>query len=92
MIRKTAYRANPVISFKDEGDEGAVLYNPDTDKVVIVNPVGAEIWRFMEEQRTADEVVAMLTENFSGVDPDRAREDMIEFLNNFEEGFIDEIS
>ena len=43
MSTSTSFKANPVISFKDEGDEGAVLYNPDTDKVVIVNTVGAAI-------------------------------------------------
>lgn len=87
-----SFKANPAISFKDEGDEGAVLYNPDTDKVVIINAVGATIWRFIEQPRTEDEIVTMLTENFSAVDKVKAHEDLKQFIDGFEEGFIDEIS
>ncbi len=92
MSGQTKYRANPVVSFKDEGDEGAVLYNPDTDKSIVLNAVGSIIWRFIEEARTSDEIISLLTENFSGVDTEQAREDLKEFINNFEEGFIDATS
>ena len=92
MTKSIIYQANPVISFKDEGSEGAVLYNPDTDKVVIINAVGAAIWQFIEQPRTADQIVSMLTENFSDVDADKAHEDLKQFIGGFEEGFIDETS
>ncbi len=92
MTVPISFKANPVISFKDEGTEGAVLYNPDTDKVVIVNAVGAAIWQFIEQPRSADEIVSMLIENFSDVDADKAHEDLKQFIGGFEEGFIDEIS
>ncbi len=92
MPEEVKYRTNPVISYKDEGDEGAVLYNPDTDKCVIINPVGSSIWRYLEEPRVLAEIISMLSEKFSGVDNDQAKEDFETFINNFEEGFIDEIS
>lgn len=92
MANQTKYKANPVVSFKDEGDEGAVLYNPDTDKCVIINPVGSIIWRYLEEPRTPDEIITMLSESFSDVDAEKAQEDLEEFINNFEEDFIYEIS
>jgi len=86
------YKANPLVSFKDEGDEGAVLYNPDKDKCVIVNIVGASIWLYMEEPKTMEEIVSMLNEKFSGVDAKKAQEDLVKFLGSFEEGFIENIS
>ena len=92
MTESLKYQNNPVVSFKDEGEEGAVLYNPDTDKVVIVNAVGAAIWQYIEDPRTADEIILMLTDSFSGVDTAKAGEDLEKFLKNFEEGFIDETS
>ena len=92
MSTQTSYKSNPIISFKDEGDEGAVLYNPDTDKVVIINAVGTAIWQFIEQPRTANKIVAMLIENFSEVDEVKAHEDLKQFIGGFEEGFIDEIS
>ena len=92
MDTKASYQSNPVISFKDEGDEGAVLYNPDSDKVVIINAVGTAIWQFIEQPRTADEIVSMLVDSFSGVKTDKAHEDLTRFIGGFEEGFIDETS
>jgi hypothetical protein len=92
MSKIISYQSNPVISFKNEGDEGAVLYNPDSDKVVIINAVGTAIWQFIDQPRTADEIVAMLAENFSDVDAVKAHEDLKQFIGGFEEGFIDEIS
>jgi len=92
MSMQTRYRTNPVISFKDEGDEGAVLYNPDTDKVIIINAVGAKIWRFIEEARTSAEIVAMIMESYSEISTAKAQEDLKQFFNNFEDDFINEIS
>ncbi len=92
MSPKTSYQANPVISFKDEGNEGAVLYNPDTDKVVVVNAVGAKIWLFLNEPRTFDGVVSMLIETYAEVDIEKAGEDVEKFISGFDEDFIDEIS
>ncbi len=86
------YKVNPVVSFKDEGSEGAVLYNPDTDKCVIVNAVGAAIWLYMEEPKTIEAIVSMLSEKFSGVDAEKAQKDLVQFLSSFAEGFIENIS
>lgn len=89
---KNKYQANPVVSFKDEGEEGAVLYNPDKDECVIINPVGTTIWRYLEEPRTQDEIIVMLNYSFSEVDSEKAHEDLKQFIENLEEGFIDEVS
>ena len=92
MPKLKKYKANPIVSFKDEGSEGAVLYNPDLDKCVIVNAVGAAIWLYIEEPKTNEEIISMLKNKFSGVAVEKAREDLIQFFCNLEEVFIDEIS
>ena len=92
MSNTVVYKANPVISFKDEGEEGAVLYNPDTDKAIIINSVGAAIWRFIESPHSFKEIASMLVNNFSGVDIEQAQKDVDQFISSFEKGFIDEIS
>lgn len=92
MTRKTKYRANPVVSFRDEGDEGAVLYNPDTDQCVVLNFVGCAVWRYLEKPRTIDEIISLLYETFSGVKPEKVRNDLKQFINDLEENFINEIS
>ncbi len=92
MAGKTKYRSSPVVSFRDEGEEGAVLFNPDTDKCLILNFVGACIWRYLKKPRTLDEIISMLSETFSGVESEKVRKDLKQFINDFEENFIDEIS
>ncbi len=91
MNNQIKYKANPVVSFKDEGNEGAVLYNPDTDKCVILNPVGAAVWLYLENPKTLDEIVLKLNEEFSGVDDLKAQEDLIQFIGSFGEDFICEM-
>ena len=86
------YKTNPAVSFKDEGSDGAVLYNPDTDKCVIVNTVGAAIWLYIEEPKTMEEIVVMIKSSFSEVDREKAEQDFLQFIGSFEEDFINEIS
>ena len=92
MAGQIKYRINPVVSFKDEGDEGAVLYNPDIDESIILNPVGSFIWRYLEEPRASDEIISMLTENYSSVNNEQAKVDLEDFIKILEGDFIDAIS
>ena len=41
------YLVNPDVSFRQEDDDGGILFNPDTDSLEVVNPVAAEIWKFL---------------------------------------------
>jgi hypothetical protein len=92
MENAIKYQANPEVSFRDEGEEGAVLYNPDTDKSALMNATGARIWEFISEPKTVHEIAAMLVGSYSGIDTAQAREDALNFLNSFGENFVSEIS
>ena len=37
------YAVNPAVSLREELD-GALLYNPDTDEVLLINGTGRLIW------------------------------------------------
>lgn len=83
--------ANPNVSFRDEGEDGAVLYNPDADLSTIINATGGLIWGFIEKPRTLDEIAAFLVKNFSGIEPEKAKADTENFINMLGENFINEI-
>lgn len=85
------YQANPNVSFRDEGDEGAVLYNPDLDVSTITNATGGLIWGFIEKPRTLDEIAALLVKSYSGVELEEAKTDADNFINMLGEKFINEI-
>jgi hypothetical protein len=55
---------------REEGDEGAILFDPDTGAVRILNPTAAAIWKLLAEGRALPEVLAALPELFEDVDED----------------------
>jgi len=84
--------ANPVVSCRVEGDEGALLFNPDTDNTLLINPTGVMLWNFISQPRTVDEILAYIRESFSN-SPDHAslRKDVITFVTDLVPDFISEV-
>jgi hypothetical protein len=85
------YQANPQVSFRDEGEDGAVLFNPDADLSTIMNATGGLIWGFIEKPRTLDEIAAFLVKNFTAVEPETAKADAESFIKMLGENFINEV-
>ena len=83
------YLVNPDVSFRQEGDDGAILFNPDTDSLEVVNPVAAEIWTFLAAPRTRAEVVAHLCAVCAGAAREQVEKDVEEFIGALvKKGFI----
>lgn len=80
--------ANPVVVLREEFDDWAVLFNPDTANAVGVNPVGVEVWKRMDGQRLFEEIVAEVKELFTDV-PDTVFEELAAFVDNLaKSGFV----
>ena len=79
MNTEKRYMANPVVSCGDEED-GAVLFNPDTDDTTIVNLTGRALWAFLETPRTVEEMAAHLVQTYRGVSLDEATKDVEDFI------------
>lgn len=78
---------NPVVSCGEEED-GAVLYNPDTDSTSLVNLTGRTLWHFLESPRSEKEIVAYLLRTFRDVSPDQAAEDTRIFIETLGPDFL----
>jgi len=87
MSDKT-YRAIDVVSCVDEGDDGAMLYNPDKDDTVLLNPSGRGIWALLAAPRTLDEIAGHLAAAYPDVTYERARQDADEFIKSLTPDFI----
>ena len=87
MSEKT-YRANEVVSCVDEGEDGAMLYNPDKDDTVLLNPSGRSIWALLAAPRTLAEIAGHLTAAYPGVTSEQATQDATKFLESLTPDFI----
>ena len=56
-MSEMTFQANEVVSCVDEEEDGAMLYNPDEDESVMLNPSGRTVWTFLAEPRTLDEEI-----------------------------------
>jgi sensor domain CHASE-containing protein len=86
------YLVNPDVSCREEGPDGALLFNPDTDAVLVINPTGLLIWQVLDQPRTRDEIVAHLLEACEDAPTDQVATDVDEFIQSLQPGgFIGEV-
>jgi len=80
--------ANPVVVLREEFDDWAVLFNPDTADAVGVNPVGVAVWKLMDGQRSLNEIMTQVKDQFTDV-PEAATDEVTAFVNELaESGFV----
>jgi hypothetical protein len=85
----TLYVVNPDVSCREEGPDGALLFNPDTDQVLVVNVTGLLIWQALSEPRTREATVEALVERCTNVPEDEVGQDVNEFIDELvAKGFI----
>ena len=80
--------ANPVVVLREEFDDWAVLFNPDTAGAVGINPVGVTVWKLMNGERNLEEIVTHVKKEFDDV-PETVNEEVTDFVSNLtESGFV----
>jgi hypothetical protein len=87
MSEKT-YRANDVVSCVDEGEDGAMLYNPDKDDTILLNPSGRSIWALLAAPRTLEEIAGHLMASYPAVDREQAIQDADKFIQSLLPDFV----
>lgn len=79
---------NPIVVLREEFDDWAVLFNPDTAEASGTNPVGVAVWKRMNGKRTLADIVSEVKNSFENT-PDAAIEEIAAFVNALEEnGFV----
>jgi hypothetical protein len=91
-MKNTKYSINHDVSCRIEEPEGAVLFNPETDAVQVINPTGLAIWQALEFPKTKQEIVEYLLDVCEDVPEDQVVQDVEEFIERLNAaGFIGEI-
>jgi SynChlorMet cassette protein ScmD len=65
--------ANSLTVLREEFDDWAVLFDPDSGNAFGLNPVGVFIWKRLDGQHTIQDILKELHENCEDV-PDEAEE------------------
>jgi SynChlorMet cassette protein ScmD len=88
MNQKDKPIANPLVVLREEFDDWAVLFNPDTAFAVGTNPVGVAVWKCLDGKRSLEDIVSEIKKNFEDT-PEAASEEIAAFLDKLaENGFM----
>jgi hypothetical protein len=67
------YQRNPDIVYRPEGLDGAILFEPDSAQVQVLNLTGAYVWEQLDGEQPLPAICAGLARQFDGAPPDPAR-------------------
>ena len=76
--------ANPIVVLREEFDDWAVLFNPDTTDAVGTNPVGVAVWKRMDGKRSIEDIVSEIRNSFTDT-PEAVFKEIVTFINTLEE-------
>ncbi len=80
--------ANPIVVLREEFDDWAVLFNPDTANAVGTNPVGVEVWKRMDGKKSLADIVSEIKNSFVDT-PDAVFKEIADFVDKLaENGFV----
>ena len=71
--------ANPLLVLREEFDDWAVLFDPDTGHGFGLNPVSVFIWKRLDGKHTMQDIMHEIRENCEGV-PENAEEEVNDFV------------
>ncbi len=73
--------ANSVLVLREEFDDWAVLFDPDSGNGVGLNPVSVHIWKLLDGEHTEEDILREVVDHFEDV-PDEASEHVKEFVED----------
>lgn len=76
----STYMINSDVSCREEGPDGALLFNPDKDEILVINTTGLLIWRALATPSSENEIVKSLIEQCNNVPQNEITQDVHEFV------------
>jgi SynChlorMet cassette protein ScmD len=80
--------ANPIVVLREEFDDWAVLFNPETAYALGTNPVGIAVWKLLDGRMSIEEIAAKIKNSFED-SPDATGKEVAAFVDTLaENGFV----
>ena len=73
--------ANPLIVLREEFDDWAILFDPDTGDAFGLNPIGVSIWKRLDGSHSVEDILKDVQEGYEDV-PDEAESDLQQFIED----------
>ena len=81
-------KANPAIGLREDFEDWAVLFDPNTTDAVGINPVGVVVWKKLDGANTLSDLVAAVRATFEDV-PASVVDEVSAFIDNLaQKGFV----
>ena len=71
--------ANPLIVLREEFDDWAILFDPDSGDAHGLNPIGVFVWKLLDGKHTIHDIIEEVKSGCEEVSPD-VNEDVNEFI------------
>jgi hypothetical protein len=83
------YIKNPDIVLREEDEGGALLFDPDTGAVRLLNLTGLAIWKLCDGKHDLENITEKLRQSFDGAPEDELRSNVVEFIDSMiNDGFL----
>jgi SynChlorMet cassette protein ScmD len=79
MADKDKPMANSSVMLREEFDDWAILFDPDSGDAHGLNPLGVFIWKRLDGKHTTDDILTELKADCEDV-PSEAQSDITEFI------------
>lgn len=76
--------ANPLLVFREEFDDWAILFDPDTGDGFGLNPVSVFIWKRLDGKHTIQDILMEFRESCEDM-PDTAEQEIKDFVEGLVE-------
>ncbi len=73
--------ANPLVVLREEFDDWAVLFDPDTGNAYGLNPTGVFVWKRLDGRHTVDDLVRDIRKAYDGV-PEQVRDEVAAIVDD----------
>ncbi len=88
-VSSERYLRNPDVVLREEDEDGALLFNPDTSQVKILNTTGLFIWKLSDGQHDTPALIVAMQKEFEDAPADALVNDIKEFLEEMiQAGFV----
>jgi hypothetical protein len=86
---KISLARNPDVVLREEDPDGALLFNPDTNQIRVINSTGLFIWNHCDGKKDLPAIISALKKAFASVPEAEVEEQVKAFVDDMQSnGFL----